>query len=137
MAYLLDSGFLYATLNNRERFHEETKKTLASVYEEILYPVPAITETAYLVLRDLGVGALANFLADLPQLGLQLEVPNKNDYTRASEIIRKYDDANVDFVDVLIVAMAERLNITKILTVDRRHFGVFRPKHCDAFELLP
>jgi hypothetical protein len=33
--------------------------------------------------------------------------------------------------------MAERLNITKILTIDRRHFSMFRPIHCDPFEILP
>ncbi len=56
---------------------------------------------------------------------------------RSAEILRKYHDINIDFVDVLIVAMAERLNITKILTVDRRHFQIFRPTHCESFEILP
>ncbi len=97
----------------------------------------AITETAYLILRDLGVEALAKFLEDLPEMNLILEMPTAEDYKRAAEIIRKYDDANIDFVDAVIVAIAERLNITKILTVDRRHFGMFKPNHCEAFEILP
>jgi predicted nucleic acid-binding protein len=37
----------------------------------------------------------------------------------------------------VIVAIAERLDITKILTVDRRHFGAFKPRHCAAFQILP
>jgi hypothetical protein len=40
-------------------------------------------------------------------------------------------------VDALIVAMAERLKITRLLTLDRRDFQIIRPKHCDSFELLP
>ena len=56
---------------------------------------------------------------------------------RAAEILEQYDDNNIDLVDAVIVAMAERLEIAKILTVDRRHFGVFKPKHCAAFEILP
>lgn len=36
-----------------------------------------------------------------------------------------------------IVAIAERLNVRRILTLDRRHFSVIRPQHCAAFELLP
>jgi hypothetical protein len=33
--------------------------------------------------------------------------------------------------------MAERLNVRRILTLDRRHFELIRPRHCPAFELLP
>jgi predicted nucleic acid-binding protein len=40
-------------------------------------------------------------------------------------------------VDALIVAMAERLNIIRLLTLDRRDFQIIRPKHCGSFELLP
>jgi predicted nucleic acid-binding protein len=59
------------------------------------------------------------------------------DLERAAEILEKYNDNNIDLVDAVIVAMAERLEIGKILTVDRRHFGVFKPKHCESFTLLP
>jgi predicted nucleic acid-binding protein len=59
------------------------------------------------------------------------------DYTRAAEILERYADSRIDFVDCMIAAMAERLNITRILTLDQRHFRLFRPNHCDAFELLP
>jgi predicted nucleic acid-binding protein len=60
-----------------------------------------------------------------------------SDYTRAADVLRNYNDANIDFVDACIVAMAERLNIRKVLTIDQRHFRIFRPRHCDSFELLP
>jgi hypothetical protein len=35
------------------------------------------------------------------------------------------------------MAQAERLNIARIATFDRRDFSVFRPKHCEYLELLP
>jgi len=43
----------------------------------------------------------------------------------------------LDFVDALIAATAERLNIKQLLTLDRRDFQLIRPKHCGSFELLP
>jgi PIN domain-containing protein len=46
-------------------------------------------------------------------------------------------DANLDFVDALIAATAERLNIKRLLTLDRRDFKLIRPRHCGGFELLP
>ena len=49
----------------------------------------------------------------------------------------KYTDSRIDFVDCVITAMAERLNISRILTVDQRHFRLLRPSHIPAFDILP
>ncbi len=50
---------------------------------------------------------------------------------------RQYADANLALVDALIFAIAERLNIKRLLTLDRRDFQLIRPKHCVSLELLP
>ncbi len=39
--------------------------------------------------------------------------------------------------DASVVAIAERLGIDTIATLDRRHFTVVRPAHIEAFTLLP
>lgn len=137
MAYLMDTGFWYASIDNSDEHHEKVAPIAANIRESVILPIPVITEIAYLVLRNQGVEPLAKFVESLAETTFQLETPTAEDYKRAAEILRKYNDANLDFVDVLIVAIAERLNITKILTVDRRHFGVFKPTHCEAFEILP
>lgn len=51
-----------------------------------------------------------------------------NDLARTAKILEKYADSQVDFVDCAIVAIAERLNIQRILTVDHRHIRIFRSK---------
>jgi predicted nucleic acid-binding protein len=35
------------------------------------------------------------------------------------------------------MAMAERMKIKTILTIDRRDFSLYRPRHCEAFTLVP
>lgn len=35
------------------------------------------------------------------------------------------------------MVVAERLGATRIATLDRAHFSIVRPAHCDAFELSP
>lgn len=135
--WLIDSGFLYALVDERDLHSSPAKQIVGTLREEIVLPVPAITETAYFVSRNLGPEALAKFVKSIPNMGLILESPTIGDYLRSAEVLEKYNDANLDFVDACIVAIAERLNITKILTIDRRHFSIFRPKHCDAFEILP
>lgn len=134
---LIDSGFLYALIDETDEHSSRVRSAVETVVEEIILPVPAITEVAYFVLHNLSPTALADFVDGLNEMNLTIEAPSAEDYTRSAEIIRKYDDANIDFVDACVFAMAGRLKIAKILTIDRRHFSIFKPKHCEAFELLP
>jgi predicted nucleic acid-binding protein len=49
----------------------------------------------------------------------------------------RYADADIGFVDAAVLAIVERLGETKLATLDHRHFGALRPRHCDALTLLP
>jgi len=137
MAYLLDSGYLYAQVNGKDSWHSDVSSVELDPLEPIYLPIPAITEVTFLLQRDLGRYAVWEFLETLNQTDILLRSPIASDLDRAAEVLRNYSDQNIDFVDACIVAMAERLNIKKILTVDRRHFQIFRPRHCETFEILP
>lgn len=100
-------------MNKDDCDHESVSLVLDTINEVIILPVPAITEVGYLVLRDLGVEALAKFLNEIPATNFVLEAPTPDDYNRSAEILCRYNDANIDFVDACIVAIAERRNITK------------------------
>jgi predicted nucleic acid-binding protein len=66
-----------------------------------------------------------------------VESATYEDRTRAAEIVAQYRDAEVGYVDAVLVAIAERLEDRIIATVDRRHFSLIRPKHVTAFQLVP
>jgi len=59
------------------------------------------------------------------------------DWLRIAELVARYRDLPLGTVDASVVTAAERLGITEIATVDRRHFTVVRPDHVEAFTLLP
>lgn len=59
------------------------------------------------------------------------------DYDRAAQLIRRYADLRVGFVDAAVLAVVERLREPKLATLDHRHFAVMRPRHVEALELLP
>lgn len=59
------------------------------------------------------------------------------DYERVHELLTTYADLMVGFVDCAVLAVTERLGEPKLATLDHRHFGVMRPRHVDALELLP
>lgn len=54
-----------------------------------------------------------------------------------AELIRKYPELDLDGADASIVALAERLHLDTVATIDRRDFSVIRPNHCAAFNLVP
>lgn len=59
------------------------------------------------------------------------------DLTRIAELVRIYDDFPLGAVDASVVAVAERLKLARVATLDRRHFPAIRPAHCPALTLLP
>mgnify|MGYP000724163571 CR=1 FL=1 len=100
-------------------------------------PVLVITEVAYLIGTRLGVDAEVRFLGDLAAGEFAIEAVVASDWLRIAELGSRYRDLALGTVDASVVAAAERLRITEIATLDRRHFAIVRPAHTDAFELVP
>ena len=134
---LYDTGFLFALFDENDAHHEVCTQALPLVVRTAILPDVVIPELSYLILRELDVESLVKFLRRVVDNDFDVERTTNGDLERAAEILERYDDNNIDLVDAVIVAMAERLNITRILTVDRRHFAAFKPQHCEAFEILP
>lgn len=96
-----------------------------------------ITEVTYLLTTRLGVEPEVRFLGDLASGSFSIDAVPPRDWLRIAELVATYRDLPLGTVDASVVAAAERLGITAIATLDRRHFGVVRPGHTDAFTLLP
>lgn len=47
-----------------------------------------------------------------------------------------YADLPLGTTDATVIALAERLNVSEVATLDRRHFSMVRPRHVRAFTLL-
>ena len=76
-------------------------------------------------------------LDDISAGAFLVEELQPQDYRRIREICYRYADADVGFVDPPVLAVVERLNEPKLATLDRRHFGMLRPRHVDALMRLP
>jgi uncharacterized protein len=96
-----------------------------------------ITEAAYLIATRLGTGPEVRFLGDLAAGAFAVEPVHPADWLRIAELTGRYRDLPLGTVDASVVATTERLGIGELATVDRRHFGVVRPSHVEAFTLLP
>jgi uncharacterized protein len=137
MALILDTGVLYAALDTSEAVHSSCRRLIESAAEEVMIPSPILVEVDYFISRDLYPGVLLALLRDI-QLGYFKVVDLlPDDYLRVDEIVAQYQDADIGFVDASVLAIAERLNETKVATIDRKHFSMMRPRHVDALRLLP
>ena len=136
MSGLIDTGFLFAVLDETDLLQNACETALENEIAPLL-PDVVLTELAYLVIRDLGYDVLIKFLRAVASGELTLIAAEPQDLKRAADILEEYADSKIDFVDSVVMAIAERLNIKRILTVDRRDFGMFRPAHCEFFEIVP
>lgn len=53
-----------------------------------------------------------------------------------SELMGKYSDRPMDFADASLVALAERLSLTRIFTVARSDFSTYRLHGKKAFTII-
>ena len=137
MSILIDTGPLVAYAVSNDKDHERVRAVLEAAGEQFLVPITVLPEVCYLLERQLGARAEARFLESLAKGELLVEPVTGSDLLRSAELVSQYADNPIGFVDASLVAVAERLNITRILTLDRRHFTTIRPRHVPAFELLP
>ena len=137
MSVIVDSSFVYALLNQKEWRHFDALHFSLMNTEELLVPDVVLPELSYLFRRDFGYAGVQRLLELIPSIDARYVPIVSQDIPRIHEIMIMYGDAAFDIVDCCIMAIAERLGITRIATFDRRDFSIFRPRHCEYFALLP
>lgn len=134
---LADTGPLVAGANSRDRHHQACRDLLLNHPGPMLVPAPVVVEVCQLLASRQGADAEAAFLRTLGASDLHVVDLDPADYTRAAALVTQYADLPLGAVDACVIAVAERLRVSEVATLDRRHFSVVRPTHVDAFTLLP
>jgi uncharacterized protein len=134
---LVDTGPLVAIANVRDAAHVACMRLLEDIPGPLLVPAPVLTEVCYMLESRCGPTLEAEFLTDAAEGVLELIDLTRADLARMAELVRTYDDLPLGAVDASVVATAERLGITNLATLDRRHFSIVRPNHASAFNLFP
>jgi hypothetical protein len=137
VALILDTGPLYAALDRADRDHARCRRLMEETAEALVVPVPVLPELDYLVSERMGAGPMLAFLRDVQRGAFEVEDLIPEDYVRVREVMDRYADQDVGFVDAAVLAVVERLDERKLATLDRRHFSVLRPRHVESLELLP
>ena len=133
---IVDAGPLYAYVDRDDRHHQPCLDLLETHPGPLLVPTLVITEVVYLLATRLGVDAEVRFLGDLASGNLIPEPVDSSDWLRVAELVAQYRDLPLGTVDASVIATAERLAITEIATLDRRHFTVVQSTN-GPLTLLP
>lgn len=137
MTALIDTSYLFALINPNDRSHTKCVQFAQTVSEPLIVPMTVLPEIAYLLDSRLGHAVMRQFVAQLLRPHWSIEPVTSADWQRTTEILHQYRDSRLDFVDATSIALAERLNVRRIFTLDRRHFSLVRPLHSPHFELYP
>ncbi len=132
---IVDAGPLYAAADADDDDHLASRAALSRSDLRLVIPALVVAEATYFVGRRLGSPAESAFLRGLGTL--DVEAPTSEDFNRMAELVVEYGDFPLGGTDASVVAIAERLDAPIVVTLDRRHFSAIRPRHREAFELLP
>lgn len=137
MALILDTGPLYASLDRRDRDHARCRALIEAASEPLVVPSPVLPELDYLVSDRMGPAPMLALLRDIERGAYLVDDLDAEDYPRIREVMDRYADSDVGFVDAAVLAIVERRREPKLATLDSRHFSILKPRHVDALELLP
>lgn len=137
MPVVLDTSAVIAMYNRGDRWHEATVRVLSGERSAVYVPQSVVTESGLRASASWTSDRVATLIRGIASSAWRTECLTDQDLERTSEILATYKDSRIDLVDASVVAVAERLRATRIYTLDRRDFSIVRPRHVDAFELLP
>jgi uncharacterized protein len=134
---LCDTGVLLAVGNVKDQAHHACLGLLRQADGPLLIPSPVLGEIGYLLQSRVGPRAEVDFLKSFGDDGFHIAELEDQDIPRMAELVETYIDLPLGIVDAAVIAVAERLRLTEIATLDHRHFTVVRPRHTAAFALRP
>ena len=132
---LVDTGPLVALLHADDQNHARCVKALRSLQEPLGTVWPVLTEAMYLF--NFSWEAQAALWEMIVTESVTILPLDREDAPRMRELMRKYRDLPMDMADAALVRVAERENLRRIFSLDRRGFTVYRPEKLGRFSIIP
>ena len=121
--------------NRLDPDHERCVDTWRPFRAKLVTTEGVLVETAHMLRRV--AGGMEAALGILTSVKTTIVEPDERRYRAALRLMRRYQNVPMDFVDALLVMLADELSVDEVLTLDRRGFGVYRPQSGKRFRVLP
>ncbi len=135
-----DTGPLVAAALSNDADHTACVRLFNDMHaagRDLLVPATVTAEVGYLLAQEAGARVESLFLRSLAEGDFAAVDLTAADYARMAELVDTYGDLPLGTTDASVIAVAERLKLTDVATLDRRHFTVVRPSHVNSLTLLP
>jgi len=133
---IVDANVLVAVMNRRDTHHVRMTALLEARDDEFVVTPYVVAEVAYLVQKFAGADAEIAFMQAIRD-GLFRQQPlDEQDLARIVELMGRFRDFPLGAADASVIAVAERLKIHQIASMDG-HFRAVQPRGLDFFTLLP
>jgi predicted nucleic acid-binding protein len=137
MALVLDTGPLVALADRDDPDHERCAALIRDISETLVIPDFVLVEVDYWLRKLAGATAWRTFTGDIAAGAYQIHHADGTEIARAAELEARYESIALGLVDAAVIAACERLDETKVASLDRHDFSVVRPNHCRALTILP
>lgn len=131
--FLLDTGVLVALANKSDRDHQRCVAFMRAFRGRLLTVEGVLVEAAFL-LHGQREGP-SKMLELVAAMNVERHAVSTRGLVRVGQLLKQYK--RMDLVDGLLVAAGDEREIGRILTLDRRDFGIYRLQSGAGFEMFP
>ena len=132
---LIDTGPLVACSSRDDQHFELCSTALTALAPPLLTCWPVVTEVAWLLRRR--PDTLQQLFASFDAGMFSLLTLDATDLPAIAAVMKRYEDAGLQFADATLAHLADRENIRTVFTTDRRDFSIIRLKRNRMIKLLP
>ncbi len=133
---VVDTSFVVALVQEPDSGHRAAVDFYAEVEGSFTTTPLVLAEIDHMLHSRRVPAVVAGFYREVRAGTLGVEWWPKLD-AQAAEIADRYADIGLGLTDASLVALAGRLETTRIATFDERHFRAVEPLSGGSFELLP
>ena len=127
---VVDAGPLIALFDRDDRHHRRAVEFVRDGRARLITNLPVLTEATFLL--RFSVEAQRDLLW-WAHKSLEIDQGTSADLPRIIALLEKYRDMPADFADASLVALAERLNVSHVASVDS-DFAIYRMSGKRRFE---
>jgi len=117
---LIDAGPLIALFDKRDHFHDSVILFLPEIKDRLITTWPVIAEVCYML--SFSVPCQLDFLTWCDRGALRIEDISESDIKRIIELTKKYDNVPMDLADATLMILAERFDISEIISIDSDYY---------------
>jgi predicted nucleic acid-binding protein len=130
MKNVLDAGPLIAAINRSDQYHRWACQTLEHIGPPFYSCPEAMAEAAALTGRFAAIVEMIQ----AEEIILAFDLSQQADGVLA--LLNKYSDRGMDLADACIVRMTELMRDSRVLTLDRKDFAVYRRNGREVIPLI-